>query len=403
MSAHERERLAGYLDGELPPAERAEVEAHLATCEECASLLAEMGAVDDVARGLPLEVPSGYLEALPGRVRARIERESPPRARTVVARPRWRLPVWTWAAAAALLLAVVTPLTLPRLYRARVATTEMPATATPMEEAMAPAPQSAPERRVSAPADDEQLARLAPKREAGRGQRAEDRADEPAPAFAPPPAAAAPSDPAAPAPRPRARPGKLDVAAEAVPPTAENRPQELEKDAPALAGVAPSVVAEGEALGEAPPPEPDVDRRQAVMTDTMASRPVPATLGAAKAGASAPQATETREGFASVEKKSVLDEDSVAFGRLTRDVPADAAAWRERREAWRAFVATHPRSRHVDEARVRVIEAGLEAWREGGEPEDLARAREDAEAYLARDDARLKQRVRQALEAAEGP
>jgi len=66
-------------------------------------------------------------------------------------------------------------------------------------------------------------------------------------------------------------------------------------------------------------------------------------------------------------------------------------------------VATRPRSRHVDEARVRVIEAGLEAWREGGEPEDLARAREDAEAYLARDDARLKQRVRGALEAAEGP
>jgi hypothetical protein len=330
-------------------------------------------------------------------VRTRIEAKSPLRGRATASRERWRLPVWAWAAAAALLLAVVTPLTLPNLYRARVATREMPVAEAPKEDAMAPAPQSAPERRVTAPADDEQRAGPAPKREAGRGRRAEDRAAEAEPVFAAPPAAAA--VPSAPAPRQRARPGKMDVAAEAVPPAAENRPRELEKDVPALAGVAPSVVLEGESLEEAPPPEPDVDRRQAVMADAMPSRAAPATLGEATGGASAPQAAETRrEGFATVEKKSVLDEDSVAFARLTRDVPADAEAWRERREAWRAFVATHPRSRHVDEARVRVIEAGLEAWRAGGELGDLARARADAEAYLARDDVRLKPRVRRALE-----
>ncbi len=49
---------------------------------------------------------------------------------------------------------------------------------------------------------------------------------------------------------------------------------------------------------------------------------------------------------------------------------------------------------------MRVVEAGLEAWRAGGDPEDLARARADAAAYLARDDAVLEERVRRALERA---
>jgi anti-sigma factor RsiW len=35
MSCAFEEELTAYLDGELPPARRAEVEAHLGTCEEC--------------------------------------------------------------------------------------------------------------------------------------------------------------------------------------------------------------------------------------------------------------------------------------------------------------------------------------------------------------------------------
>ncbi len=106
MSGHESERLCAYLDGELPPGERAEVEAHLAACPACTALLADMGAVDAAARSLPAEAPEGYFEAFPSRVVARLGAAS-----KSPARPR-RLPAWTWAAAAALLLAVVAPLTL---------------------------------------------------------------------------------------------------------------------------------------------------------------------------------------------------------------------------------------------------------------------------------------------------
>ena len=37
VSEHVRERLSAFLDGELPSAERAEVEAHLESCPECAA------------------------------------------------------------------------------------------------------------------------------------------------------------------------------------------------------------------------------------------------------------------------------------------------------------------------------------------------------------------------------
>ena len=114
MSAHERERLAAWIDGELPPGERASVEAHVAECEECAALLADLEAVDGFARELPLEVPAGYFEGFPARVRSRIEAHGPRRGAT---RAGWRTPAWTWAAAAALLLGVVTPLTIARLGR----------------------------------------------------------------------------------------------------------------------------------------------------------------------------------------------------------------------------------------------------------------------------------------------
>ncbi|MFP2934653.1 anti-sigma factor family protein, partial [Pyxidicoccus sp. 3LG] len=35
MSCHYEEDLTAYVDGELPPARRAEVEAHLGTCAGC--------------------------------------------------------------------------------------------------------------------------------------------------------------------------------------------------------------------------------------------------------------------------------------------------------------------------------------------------------------------------------
>ena len=60
--------------------------------------------MDEAVASIAAEAPQGYFETLPARVRSRLE----PKAATR------RVPVWTWAAAAALLLAVVTPLTLLR-------------------------------------------------------------------------------------------------------------------------------------------------------------------------------------------------------------------------------------------------------------------------------------------------
>jgi hypothetical protein len=78
--------------------------------------------------------------------------------------------------------------------------------------------------------------------------------------------------------------------------------------------------------------------------------------------------------------------------------PTTLAALRERREAWRSFTRDFPGSPRADEARVRVVETGVEAWRTGGDAADLARVREDAAAYLARRDAVQAARVRAFLE-----
>jgi anti-sigma factor RsiW len=50
---HDTARLSDYLDGELQPAERAELEAHLAECEACAATLDELRAVVTEAGRLP--------------------------------------------------------------------------------------------------------------------------------------------------------------------------------------------------------------------------------------------------------------------------------------------------------------------------------------------------------------
>ena len=83
MNGHERERLSAYLDGELAPAERAKVAAHLGACAECAARLAELAAVDEAAAALPAEAPHGYF----GRSRPACERGSSRARRTGGCRP----------------------------------------------------------------------------------------------------------------------------------------------------------------------------------------------------------------------------------------------------------------------------------------------------------------------------
>jgi hypothetical protein len=92
-----------------------------------------------------------------------------------------------------------------------------------------------------------------------------------------------------------------------------------------------------------------------------------------------------------------------SFQRLTTAVSRTLPGLRERREAWREFSHEFPNGPRADEARVRVIETGAEAWRVGADPIDLARVREDAAGYLARGDAAQAARVRAVLESLPPP
>lgn len=57
MTTHCTDRLSEYLDGDLPPAERDRVAAHLAACGECAGALADLQTVVGHAHALPPERP----------------------------------------------------------------------------------------------------------------------------------------------------------------------------------------------------------------------------------------------------------------------------------------------------------------------------------------------------------
>ena len=50
VNQHWTDRLSEYLDGELPPADRAACEAHLAECDECRGVLGELHSVIAAAR-----------------------------------------------------------------------------------------------------------------------------------------------------------------------------------------------------------------------------------------------------------------------------------------------------------------------------------------------------------------
>ncbi|MDB4910857.1 MAG: hypothetical protein JWO39_1680 [Gemmatimonadetes bacterium] len=57
------ERLAAYIEGDLPPAERTAAERHLAECASCAEALVELRAIAGEAAQLPLLTPSRDLWA----------------------------------------------------------------------------------------------------------------------------------------------------------------------------------------------------------------------------------------------------------------------------------------------------------------------------------------------------
>jgi hypothetical protein len=353
VSAHEEERLSALLDDELSARERAEVEAHLAGCASCAALLARMRAVEDAARSLPAEAPAGYFDGLPERVRARIE------ARRA---SRRRLPSWAWAAAAAVLLAVVTPLTLREIRSPQGSATGAPAAVppraaagktAPREEAVPPGVTPSPLGSPTPPASP-----LAKREDAG--------------AFAREPAASAPAGGAV------ARP---ETPHEAPRSRAEAKGEAVE------GSVAPS---EAGANAAAAPPAalPLQESAQDRVQPPARIAAAPSEVGAVSSARSA----EIASGAA--DQKAGLRDAERRFEQLAASRPRTLDEWRRLREDWRAFATEFPQSSRADEARVLSIEAGLEALRAGGDAADSALFRRDREAYLERSDALQKPRVR---------
>jgi predicted anti-sigma-YlaC factor YlaD len=87
------ELLSDHLEGTLHPILRAELDAHLAVCADCAPLRAALAEVVDALRAFPeVDAPVGLAE------RAAAASLAAPRA--VVVRPAIVLPAWVQAAAA---------------------------------------------------------------------------------------------------------------------------------------------------------------------------------------------------------------------------------------------------------------------------------------------------------------
>jgi hypothetical protein len=395
MSDHVLDRLSAFLDEELPAREQDAVEIHLRDCAACASHLDLLRSVDAEARDLPLDVPEGYFETLPGRIRGRLQKTP----RSVVR----RLPVWTWAAAAALLLGVVTPLTMRNL-NAPAPTMREPAAAAlppatyPAPAAAEPAPPAGAVAR-SAPAIPREFeAQRNVKDDAAAasklGHERKETLDSDLRAAASPPAPAAsleaPSkaeadrevyayeavDDSARADAPRSRPA----------PGGPSSQQQAPVQAPAAPAFAEAPVEAPAAA--APPPAPE---RRADANETSRDERSPL----AKRRLETPRQETAGEAAAGRVSSAVASSDEKIF-RLLQDAaaPTTLASWRERRESWRSFTRDFASSPRADEARVRVIEAGAEAWRLGGEAADLTRVHEDAAAYLERRDAAQSARVR---------
>jgi hypothetical protein len=365
MGPHVTESLSAYMDDELAAAEREAVAAHVRGCPSCARHLEELRAVDAAAREMPLHVPDGYFEAFRGSLRKRLEGTRP------ASRPL--VPAWALAAAAALVLAVLTPRLL-RDARAPAATAPPPV---PASTLAAPPPATPP------PAEGQRDARPAD-------------ADAEAPRREPPPPAQsagtrlqkqrALEQPAAP---PAAR------TVVPPPPPAANAaaPPARGADAPAAAK---EEADELRALGYAGEPAQE---------DGFARKPQAATAEPEAGPGGKAEEAKARRDKAAVgalqDRAAGAPSGEDRFGLLARRNVASAAEARSLRDAWRAFARDEAAGPHADEARVRAIEAGAEAWRRGRDEKDRAETRKEGRAYLDRPDALQADRVRAALRSLE--
>jgi len=96
------ESIQELIDGTIGAIRRAELERHLATCEECRALMTDMQAIRDTADALePLEPPAGVWLQIAGRLRQEGRGQAPPVPPATRA-PRYAI----FAIAASLVLAV---------------------------------------------------------------------------------------------------------------------------------------------------------------------------------------------------------------------------------------------------------------------------------------------------------
>jgi hypothetical protein len=176
------------------------------------------------------------------------------------------------------------------------------------------------------------------------------------------------------------------------------------------------------APGYVPPPPPASQRQYGPRAQNTA----PARPGAARAGddvrKSVPEPKDEEQAQDTVAEKAAAAADapgavlqeSVEVTPQSRDIGSGLASAKFRslfaadpprsdgearslREAWRAFVAENPDHAQADEARVRLVEAGVLAYRLGLRPRDREIAQRDASAYLARAATPQAARVRAAL------
>jgi hypothetical protein len=179
-------------------------------------------------------------------------------------------------------------------------------------------------------------------------------------------------------------------------------------DAPAVGAPAPlqpaapppEAAREEEAALSAVPEKLDAPasatRQQEAVSEPKRATPRDAMSDLASGDAAGARARVVRPAPAGTAGAKLLASEA-EWQRLEATRPRSPEEWRRLREEWRRFVARDPEGTLADAARLRMIEAGRSAWRASSDPADEAAFREDAEAYLEREAAPQKDRVRRLL------
>ncbi len=379
MSGHVQDLLSAYLDGELSPPERGMVEAHLAACEDCSTRLEDFAAVDGALRALPIEAPADYFETFTQRVRERVRGQG-------AAVVRRRIPVWTWAAAAALLLAVLTPLTLRQAPAPGALLA--PAGSAPMADLERKEERAGLERAATAPAAAAPPLQARPKQVPRASAEALDET-APAQADAPVDASTFAAPPSAPLEADRLAENPLEPAAASRAASRDDAEREAApRPAAPPAGAAPQAAAARaeESQKRAADLQRDLDSGDARDAEKGRTGLADGVLGGA--GARAP-----------ARKQAAATEDEIAVLRArgrsgAAPTPDDLRALRD---DWRGFAARNPAGARGDEARWQVIESGYRAWRTSGDRRDRDVLARDARTYLERGDGTHDERARAIL------